>query len=381
MRSPPSRAFRVLALVPDAFGGRGGIALYNRHFLSALGNLPRCARIVAIPRNIVDSPGPVPERIDFRISGSGGKWNYVTAVLRSLFERAGYDVVVCAHLNLLPLAFACARLKRAKLLLLVYGVEAWQKNRNWLVNSLVQKVDQVISISDTTSSRFAAWSGIEGSRIGLLPNAIQMDLYGAGPKSAELVERYRLTGKTVLMTMGRLVGAERQKGFDEVLEALPGILRFSSNVVYLIVGDGPDKERLRRKAAALALEETVIFTGWIPESEKADHFRLADLYVMPSRGEGFGFVLIEAMACGVPVVASRADGGREALLGGKLGELVEPGDADQLLGAVLKGLQRPRGVVPAGLAYFSRANFDKRAKALLENLLDAVPAGSAGVQS
>ena len=74
----------------------------------------------------------------------------------------------------------------------------------------------------------------------------------------------------------------------------------------------------------------VTFTSVVPEAEKADHYRLADAFVMPGRGEGFGIVYLEAMACGIPVLGSRLDAGREALRQGELGILVDPDDRDAL---------------------------------------------------
>ena len=135
-----------------------------------------------------------------------------------------------------------------------------------------------------------------------------------------------------------------------------------------MAGEGPDRNRLHQKARSLGVGDKVIFTGWIPESEKADHFRLADLYVMPSHGEGFGFVLLEAMACGIPVVASRTDGGREALRNGMLGDLVDPKNREQLVEAVLRGLEKPTGAIPAGLEYFSSDQFEKRVHAMFGQL-------------
>src|SRR5262249_1572191 len=111
----------------------------------------------------------------------------------------------------------------------------------------------------------------------------------------------------------------------------------------------------------------------IPESEKADHFRLADVYIMASRGEGFGFVLLEAMACGVPVVASKLDGGREAVRDGQLGILVDPLDGRDVRDAILEALTRPRGVVPGGLDHFSLSNFEARAHALIGRVLADSP--------
>ena len=78
----------------------------------------------------------------------------------------------------------------------------------------------------------------------MLPNAIHADWYGPGAKNPALLERYGLAGKTVLMTLGRLVSAERYKGFDEVIEALPELAEAVPDVAYLVVGDGSDRERL-----------------------------------------------------------------------------------------------------------------------------------------
>jgi len=121
-----------------------------------------------------------------------------------------------------------------------------------------------------------------------------------------------LAGKTVVMTLGRLSASESYKGriykgIDEVLEAIPELTEEIVDVVYLVVRDGSDRRRLEEKAKSLGLTKHVVFTGYVPESEKVDHYRLADVFVMPSRVEGFGSVFLEAMACGVPVVASKAD--------------------------------------------------------------------------
>ena len=204
-----------------------------------------------------------------------------------------------------------------------------------------------------------------------LPNAVHAERYGPGAKNPELLRRYGLQGKTVLMTLGRLVARERYKGFDEVIELMPDLIRVEPNLAYLIAGDGSDRDRLQQKVRAMGVEHRVVFAGHVPEAEKADHHRLADAFVMASHGEGFGFVLLEAMACGIPVVASELDGGREAVRNGQLGILTDPMDRERFRRAVLDALARPKGIVPAGLEYFSFRRFEERAHRLLSGMLSA----------
>jgi glycosyltransferase involved in cell wall biosynthesis len=103
-----------------------------------------------------------------------------------------------------------------------------------------------------------------------------------------------------------------------------------------------------------------VFTGYVAEHEKADHFRLADAFVMPGRGEGFGIVYLEAMACGIPVVASSADASREAVRGGQLGYLAHPDRPEEIVAAIRQALAQTDRTVPQELAYFSFDAFSSR---------------------
>jgi len=229
---------------------------------------------------------------------------------------------------------------------------------------LLRGVRGVISISDITRDRFTGWSHYAGpSR--LLPNSIHAQWYGVRPKNPALVSRYHLEGKRVLMTLGRVIAAERYKGFDEVLEVLPDL---AADVSYLVAGGGNDVPRLQRKAATLGVADRVVFTGLFPEHEKTDLYNLADVYVMPSRGEGFGFVFLEALACGVPVIASRLDGGREAVRDGALGRLVDPTNPAEIRLAILDALAAGEKRIPDGLDYFSYENFERRTHAIIDEL-------------
>jgi glycosyltransferase involved in cell wall biosynthesis len=181
-----------------------------------------------------------------------------------------------------------------------------------------------------------------------------------GPKPIELLSRYALHGRTVLLTVARLSASERYKGVDEVLELLPELARSIPTLSYLLVGDGDDRVRLEAKAAALGVSERVVFAGYIREAEKAAHYRIADAFVMAGRGEGFGIVYLEALACGVPVVASSADASQEAVLNGAMGELADPDKPDELKAAILRVLDRPVGIVPKALENFSVEKFRER---------------------
>jgi len=348
---------RVLHIGTDSFGGYGGIALYNRELIAAVSSHPSVDEVVAIPRIIVSEREPLPEKVTFVADAARGR----IAFLRAL-RRAGsrFDLVICAHVNLLPVA----RLVTKHPLLMLYGIEAWKPLRDPLSNRLLRGVRGIVSISDITRERFAGWSHYDGPSK-LLPNSIRAEWYGIRPKNQALVARYHLEGKRVLMTLGRVVAAERYKGFDEVLEVLPHL---DPDVSYVIAGGGNDVPRLQQKAARLGVADRVVFTGLFPEEEKTDLYNLADVYVMPSRGEGFGFVFLEALACGVPVIASRLDGGREAVREGEIGQIVDPTNPAEMRLAILDALARGEKRIPDGLEYFSYANFERRTHAIIDEL-------------
>jgi phosphatidylinositol alpha-1,6-mannosyltransferase len=334
---------RILLLATDAYGGHGGIALFNRELCAALAD----HEITVLPRVIRNEVTGVPPHVRFLAEAARGKMAYLRVLTQMRFEP--FDLVICGHINLLPLAFSHP-------VLVVHGIEAWEPRARSL-----SKCRAVISVSALTRDRLISWSGYPGP-VSVLPNAVHREQYGIRPKRPDLVGRYHLEGKRVLLTVGRLDARERSKGFDEVLEVLPAL---APDVVYMIAGGGDDFPRLQQKAVDLGVGDRVVFTGLFPEEDKPDLYNLADVYVMPSRGEGFGFVFLEAMACGVPVIGSRIDGGREALLDGELGRLVDPNDRAEILQAIEDTLASPERRVPERLDYFSFEKFAERSRAIL----------------
>jgi glycosyltransferase involved in cell wall biosynthesis len=178
------------------------------------------------------------------------------------------------------------------------------------------------------------------------------------------------------MTAGRLASTERFKGFDEVILAMPRLLAHFPALKYLIVGDGSDRARLNALVESLGLAAHVVFTGRISEAEKVAHYNLADAYVMPSIGEGFGIVLIEAAACGVPVVGSQEDGSQEALLAGRLGRLVDPRDPDALVQAIAETLEAPAPGRNPLIEHFSEGRFQERVATWLDEQAHEIAARS-----
>jgi phosphatidyl-myo-inositol dimannoside synthase len=333
----------IVFLVTDAYGGHGGIALFNRELCATMDE-----PVTVIPRVVRGPIGDVPPHVTFVADAAKGPLSYMQALVAA--RRSKPKLVICGHLNLLPVAAFDHPL------LVVHGIEAWKKRR-----APLGKCRGIVSVSALTRDRLLAWSGYGGPTY-VLPNAVHLEHYGIRPRRRDLVERYRLEGRRVLLTVGRLESAERSKGFDEVLEVLREL---PEDVVYVIAGGGNDFPRLQAKAHALGLSERVVFTGLFDEQDKPDLYNLADAYVMPSRGEGFGFVFLEAMACGVPVIGSKADGGREALRDGELGLLVEPTNPAELRAAILETLARGERRVPPGLDYFSFGKFVERSRAIL----------------
>src|SRR5215475_2455371 len=173
---------RVLAIVPEAFGGFGGIAVYNRDFLTALTELPLCEKVTVLPRLIRYTPGTLPPRIELLDKAANSNVRYVFELARMLAKRERYDVVLCGHINLLPLAETASRLMGAKRILLIYGIDAWSPTGRRLSDYLVACADLVISISQITKQRFMSWSSVPDKQVHLLPNAIHMEEYGIGEK-------------------------------------------------------------------------------------------------------------------------------------------------------------------------------------------------------
>jgi phosphatidyl-myo-inositol dimannoside synthase len=370
---------RSIALVSDAYGGRGGIALYNRNFLKALCSFPGMEEVVAVPRGITYDLEEMPKNLSYIATAAGSKLKYLKECVRlTLFEKQ-VDLIFCGHLHLLPFAFILKLRHRCPIIPLTYGVEAWTPTSHWLANYLCGKLDAFISIRKLTARRFKNWAGIEKARFFYLPNCIDEWQYGVAPKREDLLERFGLQGKKVVVTAGRMDSIEfdRKKGFDEVLEVLPEIKEQVPNIVYLIIGDGDDKERLSRKADELGVGDIVKFAGYVDDSEKADYYRLADVFAMPGSNPifdryPFRFVFIEALACGVPVVGCKLEDESEANDADAKALIIQvaPENKQGIINGILEGLSRQdRNIIPEMKSFYYSA-FRDQLHSIVSRLID-----------
>lgn len=191
-----------------------------------------------------------------------------------------------------------------------------------------------------------------------------------------LKDKYGLSNKKVILTVGRLV---ERKGHDMVLKSLPEVIENISNIIYLVVGNGPSNGYLTELVKLLNLEDYVRFIGHVPNSNLPCFYNLCDVFIMASRvekgdPEGFGLVYIEAGACNKPVIGSNMGGIPDAVIDGKTGILVNPLNIKDISHAIIEILsdeQKARKMAQAGqLRAQKELNWDIAAEKLKNVIKD-----------
>ena len=335
----PSFVSELHLWVPDLDAAKGGIQAFSHCFWRGLrAAQPSVPVRVFAKRGSADPNEPHHRSYGHIPSTWRTLWFITSLVWAALRHRPA--AVISTHSNFLPAAHMLKRLWGIPYLGIAHGIEVWGNRRPAMVAAL-RAADRILAVSRYTRDRLASEQGIATDRLGILPNTFDEARFHLGPKSPELLARYQIPADAkIIFTFGRLAMSERYKGFDKIITALPRLQRAVPEVRYLIGGSGDDQSRLAALAQAVGVADRVTFTGFLPTTELAAHYQLCDVFAMPSTGEGFGIVFLEALACGKPVLAGDRDGSVDPLLDGRLGALVDPHDAEQLAESLTQILQR-----------------------------------------
>jgi len=331
----------VLFLTLRVFSATGGIEKVCRVFGKALNDIAAAAtgmqvKVFSLYDNAQD--------VDTKYIPAGGFTGFNTAKIKFIFctlrQAAAADTIIVSHINLLSVGYLAKILfPKKRLILFIHGIEVW-KPLSASRKKMLGKCDKILSVSNFTKNKLIEHCGIPDGKITVLNNCLDPYLPEpvTGGKDEKLMKRYGFRETDiVLLTLTRLSSKELYKGYDNVLCSIQKLRQKFAGIKYLIAGryDDEEKKRLDGIIAQGSLEEQVVFTGYVADDELAAHFSLGDVFVMPSKKEGFGIVFIEAMHYGLPVIAGNKDGSADALCNGKLGILVDP-DNQHEIDAVLE---------------------------------------------
>lgn len=331
----------LLFLYLKAFGTEGGIEKFNRVFMKALSDIGKEYNTKYNSYSLYDiSPDTVYMPAEYFRTFGGRRFSFV---LQSFISGYGSDLVVLSHINLSVVGILLKIFgSRSKLILITHGIEVWN-NMTYMNKLLLKYCDLVLSVSDYTKSRLVRGSDISADKIMVFPNTID-PLITYKPKRDKpeyLLKQYGINRDTkIIMTVTRLSFDEQYKGYDTVIRLLPDVLKNIPDLMYVIAGNSDNQEssRVERLIQEKGLNHNVILAGFVPSEKLPDYYDMADLFVMPSKGEGFGIVYLESLASGVPVIAGNRDGSVTPLMNGKLGFLVDPDDNAQITETIISVL-------------------------------------------
>lgn len=317
---------KVLALLTDAFCGYGGIAQYNRDLISALETSEIISKIVVLVRiapELQNEPGAVtPIRFGKKTVQHRprfGRLNYsLRALTTALRERP--DIIISGHLFHGPLALAISKLVGAKLMCQLHGVEVWGPIKGSHLRAL-ELADQVWCVSRDTKAHLDAKSGRSPPNTVVVPNTVAPNFVPMNRAEARL--KFSFGEAYSILSVGRLDSREQYKGHDRIIKEMPRLKEVRPDIQYFIAGEGDDQPRLENLVRDHGLDGCVTFLGKVPYADLPALYNAADLFALPSTGEGFGIVFLEAMACGTPAIGLDVGGAPDALCHGELGICVQ----------------------------------------------------------
>ena len=326
---------KTLLLCPELFAHESGIQRIMRLYLKALceaaGAGDEVRLVVLNDREFSEVllRRYASERLTLRQACNHSKPAFVWHAIRA---AAGADRVICGHLGQLIVAWLARCLHpRLEYYLVAHGIEVWRPYTR-LEKLALRGARRILCVSDFTRREMQQRIALPESRFVVVPNALD-PLF-----DQVLADGAPGSGAPVILTVARLDARERYKGVDHLIEAMPAVRQTVPAARLHIVGSGSDLPRLKELAARLGVTGTVEFAGVVDDEHLRAAYRDCALFALPSSGEGFGIVFLEAMAHGKPCLGARA-GAVPEILDGTSGALVDPGDIRQIATQLVWALQ------------------------------------------
>ena len=364
---------KVLFLYLKAFSFTGGIEKFNRSFLKALHELSVDGFVDADALSAYDSSTDEKYFPKLRFRGYDGF--KIRFVLGALYQTFRYHTVIIGHINLAFVGYWIKRINPSvRLIVIAHGIEVWEALEG-NKRKVLEIANDILAVSNFTKEQILRYNpSVSGDKIKIFPNAI--DPYFPLPASFEkpdyLLKRYELDqDDALILTVTRISSNEQYKGYDKIIAAMPDLLSINKNLKYFICGKADKTEyvRINNLIREKGVIPSVKLLGFIEDSELIDHYLLADVFVMQSKGEGFGIVFIEALACGRKVIAGSKDGSVDALLNGELGQLIDPDNQEALKNAIQQSLTdidfNPLALQRRVVKVFGFSSYKKRLKSCL----------------
>jgi glycosyltransferase involved in cell wall biosynthesis len=267
---------------------------------------------------------------------------YALAALARLLRSRRPDVLFASMIDANIIAWAASRfLNRQKIRLVLRETNSHlaRGDLGWLRRKLIgyayRNADRVVALSSGVAEEITSLYRLDPSRVVTIPNPVMVSDIAARISAAK-TEPSPVSGEgPFVLAVGRLT---RQKGFDRLIEAFAQLP--NERVRLVIAGEGEERSALTQLAERLGVAGRVTFAGYVPHTER--WLAHAAVFVLPSRWEGFGHVIVEAMASGVPVVAYDCPYGPRDILQSEVnGVLVREGDIAGLAAALRRVLEQP----------------------------------------
>jgi phosphatidylinositol alpha-1,6-mannosyltransferase len=287
------------------------------------------------------------------------------------------SIVLALHPNLAPVVAAMKILAPGmRSAVVVHGVEVWTPLpavRRWSV----QSADRVLAPSEYTLSRATKEQRLPIGKGRKLTWSLGPEFDPQAVPLAVSLPPGGFPRGRVILTVGRWEASESYKGVDHLIAALPALLKNFPDVQLVAVGEGSDLPRLQSLARGSGVSDRVHFVPFMAQDQLLNAYDYCELFAMPSRGEGFGLVFIEAMARGKPVIGGAHGGTPEIIDDGIDGYLVPYGDVAQLVDRLKRllandSLRREMGAQALAKARheFTFARFSSELAVILSELLD-----------